>query len=968
MKQQLAEFLHELQQNVSGDVRADAMSRVLYSTDASIYQVMPHAVFLPRSAEEVATAVSLAAQYHIPILPRGAGSSLAGQAVNAALVIDTTRHLDRILEINREEKWVRAEVGVVLAHLNAALKPLGLKYGPDPASANRATLGGVVGNNASGAHSILYGMSADHVLAATAVLADGTVAEFGAEGAGGTPALQSQIAALVGDPANQAIIRQGTPRHWRRCGGYNLDRLTDGTELSFQWPYDGRFNLAKLLCGSEGTLGFMTDVTLNLVETPAHTGLAIVQFDAQRAALEAVPAILETGPSAIEFMDSYSLTLAGSVPAFTPLLADFLQGRPNCLLITEFYGESQAEIAARFARLRAHLPRRGVRPSAITYLTEPQAMQNVWQVRAGGLGVLMSMRGDVKPLPFIEDAAVPVEHLADYIGRLETFCREELGTGMAYYAHASAGCLHVRPLINAKSASDLPKMPQIMRFAVELLGEYGGVLSSEHGDGRSRSWLNPHFFGAELYELYRQVKGIFDPDNLFNPGNIVVDPKGFQNPSGLGLTDNLRYGPAYQTIPLTTLLDFRADQGFDRAVEMCNGAGVCRQMSGTMCPSFMATREEADSTRGRANALRAALSGHLPPDALTGPELYWVMELCVSCKACKAECPSAVDMARLKAEYLHQYHRANGLPLRARFFAHAGDLGRWASGRLAPLANGLLANGAVRGVMNRALGLAGERPLPPFARHPFQPPDPAAGEGPPIVLVVNHFLRDCEPGVGETAVATLHALGFQVIVPPVYDLGRAAFSQGHLRLAQKRAQAALDALAPYAGAGLPLVCLEPSDLSMLLDDFAALLPDDERVGQVAGQAAGFAEFLWRVDPKGFRKPLGSTRRILLHGHCHEKALTGTRATEQLLTALGYEVQEAGSACCGMAGSFGYEAEHTAVSQQMAELKLLPAVRAQSSETLIVAAGLSCREQIRHGAGRVALHPAEAVWQALKLTI
>ena len=960
MKPRLAEFLHDLQQNVSGDVRADAMSRTLYSTDASIYQVTPHAVFLPRSAEEVTTAVSLAAQYHIPILPRGSGSSLAGQAVNAALVIDTTRHLDRILEINREERWVRAEVGVVLAHLNAALKPLGLKYGPDPASANRATLGGVVGNNASGAHSILYGMSADHVLAAKVVLADGSVAEFDADGAGGTPALQAQIAALVGDPANQAIIRRGTPRHWRRCGGYNLDRLIDREGLSFQWPQDGRFNLSKLICGSEGTLGCMTEVTLNLVETPAHTGLAIVQFDEQRAALEAVPAILETNPSAIEFMDSYSLTLAGSVPAFAHLLADFLQGRPNCLLITEFYGESQAEIAAQFARLRAHLPRRGVRPSAITYLTEPEAIQKVWRVRAGGLGVLMSMRGDVKPLPFIEDAAVPVEHLADYIGRLETFCREELDTGMAYYAHASAGCLHVRPLINAKSASDLAKMPQIMNFAVELLGDYGGVLSSEHGDGRSRSWLNPHFFGAELYELYRQVKGVFDPDNLFNPGNIVDGP---------AMTDNLRFGPAYQTIPLTTLLDFRADQGFDRAVEMCNGAGVCRQMSGTMCPSFMATREEADSTRGRANALRAALAGHLPPDALTGPDLYRVMELCVSCKACKAECPSAVDMARLKAEYLHQYHRANGLPLRARFFAHAGDLGRLASGRLAPLANGLLANGAVRGVMNRALRLAGERPLPFFARHPFQPPDPAAGEGPPVVLLVNHFLRDCEPGVGETAVAVLHACGFRVIVPPIYDVGRAAFSQGHLPLAQKRALAALDALAPYAGAGLPLICLEPSDLSMLLDDFAALLPDDGRVGLVAGQAAGFAEFLWRADPKGFRKPLGSarpTRRILLHGHCHEKALTGTRATEQLLTALGYEVQEAGSACCGMAGSFGYEAEHTAVSQQMAELKLLPAVRAQAPDTLIVAAGLSCREQIRHGAGRQPLHPAEVVWRRLEI--
>ncbi len=964
MEQQLSAFLHDLRQNVAGDVRTDDMSRALYSTDASIYQVMPYGVLIPRSKEDVQTAVSLAARYHIPILPRGGGSSLAGQATNAALVVDTTRYLDRIIEVNAEEKWVRAEAGVVLAQLNAHLRPYGLKYGPDPASANRAVLGGVVGNNSSGSHSILYGMSADHVLAAEVVLADGALAELAPGQAGAAQPLADRLAALVGNPANQDIIRRGTPRHWRRCGGYNLDRLTDGRGLSFQWPYDPRFNLAKLICGAEGTLGFMTEVTLNLVETPACTGLAIIHFDAQRPALEAVPVILEVEPSAIELMDHYGLSLAGGVPAFAHMMSGFVQGAPNCILITEFYGANEQEIAAHFDRLRAHLPRRGVRPSAITFLTDPAAIRQVWRVREGGLGVLMSMRGDVKPLSFIEDAAVPVEHLPDYISRLESFCLTELDTKMAYYAHASAGCLHVRPLINAKAARDVAKLPRIMDFAVELLGEYGGVLSSEHGDGRSRSWLNERFFGAELYGLYRQVKHIFDPDNLFNPGNIVEAP---------AMTENLRYGPDYHTQPVPAFLDFRADQGFDRAIEMCNGAGVCRQKSGTMCPSFMATREEAHSTRGRANALRAALSGRLPDGAFTGPQTYAVLDLCVSCKACKAECPSSVDMARIKTEFLYQYHQAHGLPLRDRFFANIGRLSRLASGRLAPVSNWALRNNLLRGTMQRMLRLAPARPLPFFAAQTFDPwyrrwaQTEQVEERPSLILLVDIIHAYNDPATAQKAVQVLSAAGFHVIAPPRHDFGRAAFSKGHLKRARAVAQSALDTLAPYAEAGLPLVALEPSDVSMLIDDYAALLPDDARVPLVAAQTLTFEEFMWRQMQAGTLDGLFApqTGRVLLHGHCHQKALIGTRYSEEILAYLGYEVAEAGSACCGMAGSFGYEVEHEEISRQMGELTLLPTVRAQTADTLIVAAGISCREQIQHGAQRTAVHPAVVFYQALK---
>ncbi|MCA9872146.1 MAG: 4Fe-4S dicluster domain-containing protein, partial [Anaerolineales bacterium] len=753
-------------------------------------------------------------------------------------------------------------------------------------------------------------------------------------------------------------------RHWRRCGGYNLDRLTDGRGLSFQWPYDPRFNLAKLICGAEGTLGFMTEVRLNLVETPACTGLAIIHFDAQRAALEAVPIILEVAPSAIELMDYYGLSLAGGVPAFAHMMGDFVQGQPNCILITEFCGVNEQEIAAHFARLQTHLLKNGVRPSAITFLTDPAAIQNVWRVRTGGLGVLMSMRGDVKPLAFIEDAAVPVEHLPDYISRLESFCLTELETKMAYYAHASAGCLHVRPLINAKAAQDIAKLPRIMDFAVELLGEYGGVLSSEHGDGRSRSWLNERFFGPELYGLYRQVKAIFDPDNLFNPGNIVAAP---------AMTENLRYGPDYHTRPVQAFLDFRADQGFDRAIEMCNGAGVCRQKSGTMCPSFMATREEAHSTRGRANALRAALSGRLPDGAFTGPQTYAVLDLCVSCKACKAECPSSVDMARIKTEFLYQYHQAHGLPLRDRFFANIGRLSRLASGRLAPVSNWALGNGLLRGTLQRVLQLAPARPLPPFAAQTFDQwfrrwaQTEMVGERPSLIFLADIIHTYNDPATAQKAVQVLSAAGFHVIAPPLHDFGRAAFSKGHLQRARSVALAALDTLTPYAEAGLPLVALEPSDVSMLIDDYAALLPDDPRVPLVAAQTLTFEELMWRQMQAGSLDGLFApqTGPVLLHGHCHQKALIGTRFSEEILAYLGYEVTEAGSACCGMAGSFGYEAEHDEISRQMGELTLLPAVRAQSPDTLIVAAGISCREQIQHGAQRTAVHPAVVFYQALK---
>jgi len=969
----IQDFLHHLQKRVAGDLRTDTYSRILYSTDASIYQAMPYGVLIPKTVEDVHAAVELAAQYRVPILPRTAGSSLAGQAVNRALVIDMTRHLDRVLEVNPEERWVRVQPGLVLDELNLYLKPMGLSYGPDPASSNRAAMGGIVANNSTGAHSILYGMTADHVLETSVILSDGSRATFGPveDGALGhyleRPGLEGDIYRRIREmtQTHAETIRAGTPRHWRRCGGYNLDRFVEG--VSFNYPRDRRFNLAKLICGSEGTLAVMTDIKLNLVPLPAKTALAIVHFDSLYEALAATPVILQVGPSAVELLDNLGLTLCRDVPEYARLLSTFIEGQPHCVLITEFHGESESEVKAKVERLKAHLAKEKVGRTIVPAIS-PQLQSNVWTVRKAGLGLLMSIKGDHKPIPFIEDAAVPVEHLAEYVTRVEKFCHD-LGTRVAYYAHASAGCIHIRPLINTKAASEVDKLPVIATFAVELLGEYGGSLSSEHGDGRSRSWLNERFFGRELYALFRQVKQTFDPHHILNPGNIV-DPS--------PMTENLRYGADYAVIPIREHLDFTSDMGFHRAVEMCNGAGVCRKRTtGIMCPSFMVTREEEHSTRGRANALRAALSGRLPPEELTSPRMYQVMDLCVECKACKAECPSSVDMAKIKFEFLAQYYQKHRVPLRTYLFADIARWSRWSSGALAPVVNWALKNGVIRRGLERFVGITRRRPLPEFAPQPFTRwfrqrranGDGRAESDKRVVLFNDTFNTYNEPQVAIAATEVLEAAGFQVILPGHKCCGRPMISKGLVNKARQAAQDTVNRLAPFAEQGLPIVGLEPSCLLTIRDEYLYLLPNDPRVKVVAEHCYTFEEFIAKLADEG-RLALEFTdepRHILLHGHCHQKALVGTGPSRRVLELPpGYTVTEVDSGCCGMAGAFGYEAEHYDISMAMAERRLLPAVREQGDDTLVAAAGVSCRQQIRHGSGRVARHPAEILRAALSL--
>ncbi len=953
----LFNFLEELRAAVDGDLRTDQISRVLYSTDASIYQVMPHAVLIPKTIDDVGTAVTLAAAHNVPVLPRTAGSSLAGQAVNEALIIDFTRHLDHILEFNAEERWVRVQPGVVLDSLNAYLRPHGLQFGPDPASSNRAGMGGIVSNNSTGSHSILYGMTADHVLEVDVILSDGSLAHFGAVTADELAAaqekegLEGEIYRQISTIAQEKeVIRAGTPPHWRRCGGYNLDRLEES------------FNLASLVCGAEGTLAVITAIKLNLVPLPPMTALAIIHFEDLETALRAVPTILQTDPTVVELLDNLGLTLCRDVPEYARLLDGFIDGTPNCVLISEFYGKTEAELRAKAAHLESHLQAAAAGAGSIVSAFDAQLQANVWKVRKVGLGLLMSIKGDVKPLPFIEDAAVPVAHLAEYVKKLEAFCND-LGTDVAYYAHASAGCLHVRPLINAKIAEEVAKMPQIVDFAVDLLHGYGGSLSSEHGDGRARSWINEKFFGAELYGLYRRVKRAFDPHNLFNPGNIV---------DAGDMKENLRFGAAYTTIEFKTAVDFSDELGFHRAVEMCNGAAVCRKRTAdTMCPSFMATREEGNSTRGRANLLRAALSGTLPASTMTDERLYEAMSLCVSCKACKAECPSSVDMAKIKTAYLDNYYQKNGVPLRSRLFANFGRLMPLGAGGMAPLANMITKNGLVRTGMEKWLGITKKRPLPAFARQPFikwwkRRDGEAQGELGELVLFIDPFTNYNTPNVAIAAVEVLEAAGFKIVVVAGDD-GRPAISKGVVKEAVATAKKTIAQLAPYAKRGLPIVGLEPSSLLTLRDEYLYLLKGDERAVTVAERAITFEEFIAELADEE-RLSLRFTKKsqqILLHGHCHQKSLVGTKPAHRALSLPpNYTVEEVNAGCCGMAGTFGYEAEHYDLSMKMGEMGVLTAVRTVGKEVIVAAAGLSCREQIKHGTERHALHPAEILRDAL----
>lgn len=966
-----AEIAHELRSALQGEVRFDLYSRLLYSTDASNYQIMPIGVVLPRAADEVAAAVEICARHGVPVLPRGAGSSLGGQAVGAAVHIDFSKYLCRLLEINVEERWARVEPGLSGDALNRELKPHGLIFGPDPASSERATAGGILGNNAAGAHSILYGVTADHVRAARAVLSDGSLADLAALDEAGLQrkleagGLEGQIyresARLVRE--HRQALRTRYPRTWRRASGYSLNYLLPPPERlrtrppgGGVVPEDDGFNLARLLAGAEGTLAVATEITFDLVPRPRQTALDIVHFDDLIAAADATLEVLQCGPSAVEVIDDTIIDLARGVPAYGRMMG-WVQGQPRAVLAVEFYGENDAELAGKLAQLEARLRAKGIARTFVR-ATTAQQQADVWGVRKEGLGLLMSVRGDRKPLAFVEDVAVPVERLGEYLRATQRiFARHHLRS--AVYAHASAGCLHIRPMISLKTADGVATMRAVAEEIFAEVMRLDGAMSGEHGDGLSRGEFNARHFGPELYGAFRELKRAWDPRGLLNPGKVVDCPP---------LDANLRYGADYRAEQPPTRMDFTLEGGLAGAVEQCNGAAVCRKAgAGTMCPSYMATREERHSTRGRANMLRAALSGRLPREDLYGAEMYETFDLCLECKACKAECPSAVDIAKVKFEWLTGYQAEHGTPLRTRLFAGIHKLSMLGSAS-APLSNWALGSVLARGVLAR-VGIDARRTLPAFARMPFERwfrarQAPPADGRPRVVLFHDTFTNYNCPEVGRAAVQVLESAGYAVeIVPRQGCCGRPMISKGRLDQARATLDYSVGRLAPYAEQGIPVVGLEPSCILTFRDEAIDLLKGDGRARIVGQNTFLIEEFLLHAMEEDRWPPQGQTAgrgAALVHGHCHQKALAGAAPLLRVLRAAGYDATEADAGCCGMAGAFGYEHEHYDISMTIAEERLFPAIRAAGPDAIIIAPGFSCRQQIAHGTGRRAVHPAEAL--------
>jgi len=940
----------ELKKRIEGDLRFDKYSRLLYSTDASIYQIEPMGVVVPRHKADVQAVIEVANRLGVSILSRGGGTSLAGQAVGHSLILDFSKYMHNVLEVNQEELWCRVRPGLVQDELNAYVHGVGLQFGPDTSTSNRATIGGMIGNNSSGAHSLTYGKTLDHVIELTVLMADGSevvlkdLAPDAVERKTKIDSMEGRAYREVSRLAQQhkSEILARYPKIMRRVSGYNLDE--------FIKPQP--FNLARMIVGSEGTLAAIVEAKMRLVPKPKWTAMDVIHFNDDIAALECAQIVLATKPYAMESTDKMILNLArGNIVQSRKL--GFVQGTPDSLLMVEYAGDSEAEVRDQIEKLEAVRQREKIGYAA-TLAFKPEEVKSIWGVRKAGLGLLLGMKGDKKPIAFVEDTAVSPEKLPEFIKRFrEIVTRHDTVAG--YYGHCSVGCMHIRPLINLKEGSEKAKMVSIANAISDLVLEFNGSMSGEHGDGLARSHFNQKLFGPALYEGFRQIKRAFDPKNIMNPGKIVDAP---------AMTESLKISPQYKTWEPQTTLDFSDQGGFVRAVEMCSGMGECRKkLDGTMCPSYMGTLDEEHSTRGRANALRNVLSGLVPQSEFTGKRLHDVMDLCLECKACKAECPSNVDMAKLKYEFLDHYHRANGLPLRNRIFGGIANLNRLGSA-LAPVSNWLANSMLNRWLMELFAGIDRRRPLPQFASESFEDwfrrhePEGDSSKG-EVVLFHDTFNNYNTPKVATVATRFLERGGYRVVLVDKKCCGRPMISKGMLRQAKENAAWNIDRLAPYAEKGTAIVGLEPSCLLTLRDEYPEFVRSDA-AKKVAQHSFLLEEFVMREVGAG-RLTLaaaGKGKKVLLHGHCHQKALVGTAPTIAMLKAAGYEVSEVDSGCCGMAGSFGFEKEHYELSIKIGNHRLAPAVKAVSIDIEVVAPGISCRQQIDHLAARQAKHPVE----------
>jgi FAD/FMN-containing dehydrogenase/Fe-S oxidoreductase len=967
----------------------DKASRGRYATDASIYQIEPVGVFVPRTEDDVTCAIQIASEAGVPILARGGGTSQCGQTVGEALVLDNSKYLNRLFEFDLEGMTVEVQPGLVLDHLNAWLKPHGLWFPVDVSTAAQCTIGGMAGNNSCGSRSLRYGNMVHNVAAIDAWLSDGTQAQFGPL-AGMLDQSSQRMRNLI-----ETLLRIGTQEHeeiaarypkvMRRVGGYNLDIFHPQSER----PYteDGSINLAHLLVGSEGTLAYSRRLRLKLALLSKHKTLGVINFSSFHKAMDSAQHIVSLQPVAVELVDCTMIELARNNPAFRPTIEKALMGKPDAILLVEFAGDDKQQQIAQLDLLAELMGDLGM-PDSVVKMTDEAEQKALWEVRKAGLNIMMSLKGDGKPVSFIEDCAVPLEHLAEYTSRLtEVFARH--GTRGTWYAHASVGTLHVRPILDMRRDGSR-KMRQIAEEAAALVRQYKGAFSGEHGDGLVRSEWVAWQFGERLMHAFADIKQAFDPAGLMNPGKIVHSTK-------MDDATLYRFKPGYKEMPLQTGLDWSAwnvqsdpvteqisapgtggdaSSGFAKAVEMCNNNGHCRKFdSGTMCPSYRVTKDEQHLTRGRANTLRLAVSGQLGPDALTSGAVHEAMDLCVGCKGCKRECPTGVDMARMKTEFMFHYKRRHGWSLHDKAVAYLPHYAPYAV-RIAGLLNLRNRVPALAALTEKVLGFSARRRLPEWRSDPFSsasgnsPADAGAKE---VVLLVDTFNRYFEPDNAHAALRVLRAAGYQVRLPSAQGskrplcCGRTFLAKGMIDQARQEARRTLDALRPFVARGVPVIGLEPSCLFTLRDEFLAY-GLGEQAPQLSHQAYLFEEFLAQENQAGrLTLPLKALpqKKALLHGHCHQKAFDAVKPVQSLLSLIpGLEVKLIETSCCGMAGSFGYEARHHEISMAMAELALLPAVREADDEALIIADGTSCRHQIADGAHREAMHVAQVLAAAL----
>jgi FAD/FMN-containing dehydrogenase/Fe-S oxidoreductase len=963
-----------LAREMTGEVLFDSFNRGRYATDASFYQIMPAGVVIPRTVGEALRALAICRDQGRIVTPRGGGTSQCGQTVNDGIVIDFSKHLNRIISLDIDNRTCMVEPGIVLDDLNRQLKPHGLWFPVDVSTASRATIGGMAGNNSCGGRSLRYGTMRDNTIAMDAALADGTRLHFGE--------VPRDLANLNLNDTGRNLFRdmlalgereaveiaERFPKVQRRVGGYNLDALV---------PRNAANNMAHLLVGSEGTLAFTTQVELKLWPMIRNKVLGVCHFGSFYEAMDAAQHLVKLRPIAVELVDRTMIALGRDIAMFRPVIDATVRGDPDALLIVEFAEEDQADNLRKLKQLSELMADLGFgwnnpqrKWGGVVDVVEPATQTAISDFRTSGLNVMMSMKQEGKPVSFVEDCAVPLPHLADYTERLSAIFAKH-GTSGTMYAHASEGCLHVRPVLNLRLEKDVKAMRAIAEETFEMVREYNGSHSGEHGDGLVRSEFHEAMFGARIIGDFREVKHRFDPENLLNPGKIIDPPK-------MDDRELFRYRPDYRVAELKTRLDWSAypgaGGGFQGAVEMCNNNGACRKLEGgVMCPSYRATRNEKDVTRGRANTLRLALSGQLGPDALSSDEMMDTLKLCVSCKACRHECPTGVDMAKMKIEVLAARAEKHGLSLRDRLVGYLPHYAALAS-RLAPLANLRNRSPLLRVLFEKFAGISAKRALPEFRRDVFNTEADSVGpaDGREVVLFADTFNRAYERENLDAALRVLVEGGYRVHLPKPRDsgrplcCGRTFLSAGLVDNARAELDRLVATYAPFAARGVPIVGLEPSCLLTLRDELLSLRSDDA-ARSVSAHALLFEEFLVREAEAGrLTLPLGAiAEKALVHGHCHQKSFGAFKPVEKILRLVpDLEVETIESSCCGMAGAFGYGTETYDTSMQMAELSLLPAVRRADAGALIVADGTSCRHQIKDGAGRGALHVARVLAMSL----